>query len=298
MYHVFRCFFLYSRLTRPSSDPSRITRVITHLTIGILAGQFTTSLAPLVLRYHVFMSNIPHRVPGNRDTYELGRLANSDAALVDISTCKLWYAMVSLMRTDYAACLRTVNDVLSRIPPYALYMSGYTLQSSRESTSLYEHVYLQSDTDVVERLRTSWLRDLWFYKDMLYNINPPLAVRIELFICDEDVGVPVSPFVFAYYLMFLCHHELHQFDDRDRALRLLVDTMYNPEQHGLLYYHSLNIAGHCLFLAGRRDRAREMFIHSAQITQARPPFHKYNSAVLYLHSLPWWHFLYLTVFLQ
>ena len=29
----------------------------------------------------------------------------------------------SLMRTDYAACLRTVNDVLSQIPPFALYVS-------------------------------------------------------------------------------------------------------------------------------------------------------------------------------
>ena len=286
MSHAADCYYLYSRLTRPSSDPSRVTRAVTHLTTGILAGRFTTSLAPLVLRYHVFMSNIPRRVPGNRDAYKLGRLAHSDAASVDISTCKLWYATVLLMRTDYATCLRIVNDVLSQIPPYALYMSCGHLRSSRESVSLYEHVYLQSDADVVERLRTSWLQDLCFYKDMSYDINLPSAVRVELSVCDEKFGVRVSPFVFAYYLMFLCHHELHQFDDRDRALRLLVDTVYNPEQRGMPY-HSLNIAGHCLLLAGRRDRAREMFILCYQATQAVPPYHKYNSALLYLHSLPW-----------
>ena len=280
------CYYLYSRLTRPSSDPSRVTRAVTHLTTGILAGRYTTSLAPLVLRYHVFMSNIPHRVPGNRDAYKLGRLAHSDAASFDISTFKLWYAMVSLMRTDYAACLRTVNDVLSRIPPYALYMSG-TLRSSRESASLYEHVYLQSDADVVERLRTSWLQDLYFYKDMSYNINLPSAVRVELSVCDESLGVHVSPFVFAYYLMFLCHHELHQYDDRDRALRLLVDTVYNPEQRGAVFHHSLNIAGHCLLLAGQTDRARHMFSLSYQATQTVPPLYKYNSAVLYLQTIPW-----------
>ena len=284
MSHADDCYHQYSILTRPPSDPSRVTRAITHLITGILAGRYTTSLAPLVLRYHALMSNIPHRVPGNRDAYKLGRLVHSDAASVDISTCKLWYAMVLLMRTDYAAC---VNDVLSRIPLYALYMSNLTLQSSRESTSLYQHVYLQSDADVMERLRTSSLIDLYFYKDMSYNINLPSAVRVELSVCDENIGLDVSPFVFAYYLMFLCHHELHQYDDRDRALRLLVDTVSNPEQRGTIYHHSLNIAGHCLLLAGRTDRAREMFIQSVQITQARPPHNKYNSAILYLHSLPW-----------
>ena len=283
MYHTYDCYFQYSRLTDPSSDPSRVTRAATHLTTGILAGRFTTSLASLVLRYHMLMSNIPHRVTGNRDAYKLGRLAHSDAASFDISTCKLCYAMVSLMRTDYAACLRTVNDVLSRIPPFGLYMSNGLLLSSRESTSLYERVYLQSDADVMERLRTSWLLDLHFYKNMSYNINLPSAVRVELSVCDEVYGIRVSPFVFAYYLMFLCHHELHQIDDRDRALRLLVDTVYNPEQHGALYYHSLNIAGHCLFLAGLRDRAHEVFLRSYQATEGSPA-HKYNSAA---QRIPW-----------
>ena len=286
IYHANRCYRLYIRLTRPPSDPSCVTRAVTNLTTGILAGRYTTSLAPLVLRYYMFMSNIPRRVPGHRDAYKLGRLAHSDATSVDMSTCKLWYATVSLMRTDYAACLRTVNDVLSRIPPYALYRSDGHLLSSRESTSLYEHVYIQSDADVVKRLTTAWLRDLHFYKDMFHDIYLPSAVHIELSFCDEIVGVRVSPFVFAYYLMFLCHHELHQYDDRDRALRLLVDTVYNPEQRGVLYHHSLNIAGHCLLLAGRRDRAREMFMESNHTTQTRPPFHKYNSAVYYLQSIP------------
>ena len=97
------------------------------------------------------------------------------------------------MRSDYAACLRTVNDLLSRIPPYELYMSHRLLRSSRESKSIYEHVYLQSDADKVERIRTSWLQDLRFYKHMLYKINLPLAVCVELSICDT-VGVVVGFF--------------------------------------------------------------------------------------------------------
>ena len=282
MDYAYHCYFLYNDTFRHSLDPSRVTRAITQLITGIFAGRYTTSLAPLVLRYHLFMSNIPSRVQGNRDAYKLRRLAHSDAASVDVSTCKLWYAMVLLMRTDYAACLTTVNDVLSRIPPFALYTSDGTILSSRESTSLYEHVYLQSDADVVERLRTAWLTDLRFYKQ---NINLPSAVREELSY-DEGLGVFVSPFVFAYYLMFMCHHELHQFEDRDRALRLLVDSLYNPEQCGS--YNSINIAGYCLLLAGRRDRAREMFVTSYQTTQGSFD-HKFNSAVKYLQKIQWWH---------
>ena len=277
------CYFHCSDLIFSSLNAPSVTRVLEQITTDILAGQYTTSLVSLVLRYLVWRSNIPHRVPGNRDVYKLYRLAHSDVSSFDISTCKLWHAMILLMRKDYAACLRTVNDVLSRIPPFALYMSGFTLQSSRESKSLYERVYLQSDADVMERLRTAWLRDL------KYNINVPLAIYVELFFCDENipVGVPVSPFVFAYYLLFLCHHELHQYDDRHRALRLLVDTVNNPEQRGVLYHRSLNIMGHCLLLAGRRDRAREAFISSYQFTQRNPPHHRFNSAVHYLQWIPW-----------
>ena len=155
------------------------------------------------------------------------------------------------------------------------------------NSRLSMNTYLQSDADVVERLRTSWLQDLHFCKHMLYNINLPLAVREEISFCDEIIGVDVSPYVFAYYLMFLSHHELHQFDDRDRALRLLVDTVNNPEQRGP--YQCLNIAGHCLLLAGLRDRAREIFITSYLATQRKPPFNKYNSAAKYLQKIPWWH---------
>ena len=285
--HADLCYHAYNRSTHTSRNPSVATGIIAQLTTGIIAGQYATCLTSLVLRYHMCNSNIPHRVLGNREVYKLHQIVHSDAASIDVSTCKLWYAMVLLMRKDYAACLRTVNNVLSRIPPFALYTSALILQSSRESKSLYEHVYLQSDAYVVERARTSWLSDIFFYKDMLYNINLPFAINVELFFSNEMYAVYVSPFIFTYYLMFLCHHKLHQFDDRDRALRLLVDTVNNPEQRGLLYYHSLNIAGHCLLLAGQRNRARQMFIASYQLTQMIPD-HKYNSAGHYLQSIPWW----------
>ena len=214
--------------------------------------------------------------------YKLHLIANNDISSVDISTCKLLYAMVLLMKGDYTACLRTVNNVSSRIPPYALYMSAGKVLSSNESKSLYRHVYQVSETDIMDRARTSWLTDLHFTKKLLENV--PLAIYVELSFCDPYIGVFISPFTFAYYLMFLCYHELRQYGDRECTLRLLLDVVNNPEQHGRPY-HSLNIAGHCLLLAGQRDRARELFIISFELTQRYPPFDKYNSAIHYLQQL-------------
>ena len=214
---------------------------------------FGTRLASLMLKYYAWSYSILSLQPyaTNRDMYKLHRLANNDIASFDISTCKIWYAMVLLIKADYIACLSTVNDVLSRIPPYALYASDVVINSSNESKFMYGYVYQKSDTDIMERARTSWLMDLRFTKDMLDNV--PYAIHVELSFCDQILGLFVSPFTFAYYLMFLCYHELRQYGDRDCALRLLVDVVNNPEQCGAFRRHSNNIAGHCLLLAGQRD---------------------------------------------
>ena len=56
------------------------------------------------------------------------------------------------------------------------------------------------------------------------------AIQIELYYSDCNIGVWLSPFTYAYYLMFLCYHGLCQFDNRDRALRQLVETVNDEER--------------------------------------------------------------------
>ena len=262
-----------------------MARYFAKLVPQTLVPLYGMPLASLLLRHYAWISNILALQPfsTNQDMYKQQRHAVNDISSFDISTCKLRYAMVLLMKVDYTACLRAVNNVLSRIPPYALYMSGGEIVSSNESKSLYEQIYQESDIDIMKRTRTSWLMDLRFTKDMLETV--PLAIHVELSFCDPELGVKVSPFTFAYYLMFLCYHELRQYEDRDRALRLLLDVVNNPEQCEASMYRTLNIAGHCLLLAGQRDRARELFIRSFQLTQWYPPFDKYNSALHYLQQL-------------
>ena len=70
---------------------------------------FGRPLASLMLKYYAWSSSILSLIPypTNTDMYKLHRHANNDILSIDISTCKLWYAMVLLMKGDYTACLRT-----------------------------------------------------------------------------------------------------------------------------------------------------------------------------------------------
>ena len=112
----------------------------------------------------------------------------------------------------------------------------------------------------------------------------PIGIQIELYFCDPKLGVIVSPFTLSYYLLFICHHELRQFDDRDRALRHLVDVANNSEQNGENKHHSYNMAGHCLLIAGEIGQARYMFNMSRHFTKAKPPLDRYNATTWYLRQ--------------
>ena len=84
--------------------------------------------------------------------------------------------------------------------------------------------------------------------------------------------------------MFLCYHGLGQYDNMDRALRQLVDTVNDDERCSIFRHHSCNIAGHCMLMAGYVEMARDIFLKSAQFTHCGPShaLDKYNSAYKYL----------------
>ena len=225
--------------------------------------------------------------PGNKELYQLHKFTNNDALSTDISTSKLWYAFYLLMRKDYTSTLSTVNQMLSNITPFALYSCCPIPDhwGSTEAKELYVDRFMDSEMTVETRLNTAWLVPVVVDKDMAHVM--PLAIQIEILCYDHAVFslMKLSPYVCAYYLMFLCYHQLHQHEERDRALRHLADVANNIWQSGPQRYHSLNITGHCLFLAGDTTQAREFFIRSYQTTQNHPPYDKYNSALYYLQCL-------------
>ena len=164
---------------------------------------------------------------------------------------------------DYHSCLSIVNEVLSCIPPYALYCNK---DVDDDANTLHLDKYFESNIPIYRRARSAWLFDLYFRGQNIID-DLPLAVKVELRFCDDMYGVKISPFTCAYYLMFLSYHELGQYEERDNALRLLIDTMDSFEQLENRGYHLFSIAGHCLLLAGHTFHACVMFVRSYLLTQ-------------------------------
>ena len=217
---------------------------------------------------------------GNKGLYRLHHIINHNkSSAIDISTCKLRYAIILLMKGDYDLTLTIVNQVLSSIPPFALYSSNEGTEGER----LYVDIFLKSEQNIMQRARKAWLRDLIVEKRMAEIM--PLAIRVELFVIDCNIKVVcLSPFICLYYMMFMCYHNLGQYDNRDRALRQLIDVANNYDQSGRMPHHSFNIAGHCLLIAGDIVRARRMFFTSYMLTHDCPPFDKFNAAPWYMYE--------------
>ena len=198
----------------------------------------------------------------------------------DIASSRLWLATFLLRQGNYCASLYTINNVLSSIPPYALYYCG-GIKTGDDSKHLYIETYCSRNTDIICRAKEAWLHDMQFSQKQ-YNFVTR-AIQIELQYGDFCLGVWLSPFTYAYYLMFLCYHGLSQYDNRDRALRQLVETVNDEERLCNFRNQSYNIAGHCMLIAGQVERARSMFLRSAYSTHSLSPvYDKYNAAYKYL----------------
>ena len=199
----------------------------------------------------------------------------------DIASSKLWLATFLLNRRDYSTALQKVNDVLSSIPPYALFYSGKLIKNVG-SKRLYMERYNFRTLSFIYRAKEAWLIDMHIVKKI--HSYMPRAIQIELYYCDPSIGIFISPFTYAYYLMFLCYHGLRQYDNRDRTLRQLVDTITDKERCSHITHTSYNVAGHCLLIAGQPEVARVLFLQSAYVTNRFPGsvIDKYNSAYHYL----------------
>ena len=149
--------------------------------------------------------------------------------------------------------LLTINKLLSSVPPYALYSSFCRVVSGSEAKCLYEEKFMNAKLDP----RRALLSDFIVNKKHIAIV--PAAIQMELIYNNPEEPLLLSPFTCAYYLQFLCYHGLRQYDNRDCALRQLVDITDNSEQRecDCLKFHTYNIAGHCLWVVGKTAHARK-----------------------------------------
>ena len=219
--------------------------------------------------------------PGNKGMYKLYRLAQNDTYSIDVSACKLWCAILLYLKGFNLSALDTVNQFLSSIPPYLIYFSGRINRARDEAKTSYLEMFLDLDITTTQRAKRAWMFDFVVAQDMTEVV--PLAIQIEFYF-SGSYTMNISPFTCAYYLQFLCYHNIYQHDNKELALQQLIKVAYNTEQRGNYVHHCLNIAGHCLLLAGRRAQARDMFYMSYEISRRNPPLDRYNSALWYLQN--------------
>ena len=274
-----------------STDQSDLISVLNRFVSKYFQNSQITCLISFVVNLILFRlsngvvcNNMPYN--GNRTMYISYQLRLNTVG-IDISTCRLWYAMIMTMKSEFHSSLCVLNYVLSSISPFPLYDSYSNIRNvSNETKTWYDDVFSSgnSPVHVTERARQAWLFDLRIIQSDMDMV--PVAIQIELTHCDKELGVFLSPFVCAYYLMFLNYHALRQYENRDRALQQLIETVNNTEQCGDFGYHSFNIAGHCLLSIGLHEQARDMFIRSYQFTCDMKPLDRFNSARHYLQCLP------------
>ena len=238
-----------------------------------------------VTRCHLLHS-VPENISlleSNRYFYTLTRLFDNFS--VDIATGKLWTAILFLMKADYNMTLTIINELLSSIPPYALYCSQGQVVSKKDTKVSYVGMFINSGLDHCQIATKAWLFDFCVPQHSTSIV--PAAVQMEL-IHSPDGAINISPFTVAYYLQFLCYHGLRRYDNRDRALRQLVEVVDNSEQYGdnSIRHRSYNIAGHCLWFVGHTARARELFLRSCQVKMLddRENGNENNAARHYLRS--------------
>ena len=261
-----------------------------NITSSILSLPCKSHLKPLVVKqilWEEYLKSFIKPYPQqNKKFYNLQQVAHNELSTFDLSTSKIWYAIFLLSKQDFTSALKTVNNVLSSIPPFYLCISNHDPYKRREAEQLYAEKFMNSGLTVMERAREAWLTPLRFHKYMMDVV--PLAIQIELYFSDNFLSTPVcvKSFVMLYYLAFQCYHELGQYNRRNNALRQLVDVlMVKCPTCDKFDYHLLNIAGHCLLVAGDKDQARHMFTLSCQLTEGVDNYfsRKGTAATWYLH---------------
>ena len=253
-------------------------------------GDTRTFLPLLTIRelyLWVTIETISCSLHGNKSKYKGMQALNQHIYGINTVSSNLWLATFLVQQNDYCRALQKINNTLSSIPPYALYngLNRYSSKGQFGAISLteqmYEDIYLGHDVDVLTKAKGAWLLDINVFRPQYWHV--PRAIQIELECSDPKYAVRVSPYTYAYYLMFLCYHELNQYDDRNWALSHLIRSVCDSGRVSPTLHHSLNITGHCFLLVGNVSLARIFFLKSANFMhRMKEAFDKYNSAYLYL----------------
>ena len=279
---------LIDSLHKEESFLQNVTReqLLTVL-FGLISELNTDSSLSLLTKKRVFQLETIYSLfcfpQGNKSQYTQIRALDRNVFGNDIANSKLWLATFLCHRADYIGSLQKLNELMLSIPSYAFYWDGRFKENSAFD-SQYRNQWCHLDVKTISR--KAWLLDI----DIMgkYYSYFPQAIRIELHHCCPGLGISVSPFIYAYYLMFVCFNELGEYDKRHKTLYQLMNIANHKECCSRRLAHAeYNILGHCLLVSGYKEIARATFMKSARISHQTPAsfLDKYNSAYHYLQYM-------------
>ena len=214
----------------------------------------------------------------------LHRMSQYKSQQFDISTLKIWCAIIFLIKRDYKTALRVLEELKSCIPPFDLYEPRLYTHENYDADQLNVVKFVISAHDTIRRSREAWMFNKEFIKRKSDAL--PLAIQIEVYFSHVVFRrVRISPFTCLYYMLFLCYHELKQYCQRDRVFVELENIATDDLKNGHIMnrHHAFNITGHCLLIAKQKDRALKMFKNSHDdLTRKCPTVVQYNSAMWYM----------------
>ena len=140
---------------------------------------------------------------GSEHFSRLLRIVHYNNSSFDISTFKIWCAIIFVMKRDYKTALGVFDDLKSCIPPFALCEPHVHISENPEVEILYAEEFANTHHDTVERARKAWKFNIEFIKSKSDAL--PLAIQIELYFSHVVFRrIRISPVICLYYLMFLC----------------------------------------------------------------------------------------------
>ena len=155
--------------------------------VRLSSGKYSTSLTLFAIR-HLCVLIVMRKLSYssylcNRYIHYYMAYLNKNVYGTDIATSKIWLATFLLQRGDYCRSLQHVNDMLSSIPPYALYQSG-VIRSGDDSKQLYVDRYCGRNTDILCRAKEAWLFDMRIPRSEYSFVSR--AIQIEFDHCDPS----------------------------------------------------------------------------------------------------------------
>ena len=176
-----------------------------HVISLILPLPCKSHLKPLLVKQILWNRYLQSEIqlhPGkNKMLYKIHQVVHNESSAFDLSTNKIWYAIMLMSTRDFWSAVSIVKNVLSSIPPFYLCTPHHDTYSRRMAEQLYADKFMNSGLTVMERAREAWLMPLRFERLMTDVV--PLAIQIELYFQDFlPCPVFISPFVMCITWLF------------------------------------------------------------------------------------------------